>query len=92
MAWADVLKAVRAQISAAVQGKTLRAVNEAGTTNWFWTPATDTAAANALVAYWLAVAARLGSPQLLAAAQGFYATASGAWTSLASSSPSAASP
>jgi hypothetical protein len=58
-------------------------------TNWAWSPPTDTAAANALVAYWLAIAARLGSPQLLAASKGFYATAAGAWTTFASGSPSA---
>jgi len=83
-AWDRVLREVRAQISAAVAGQTLTSTAGAGTTNWFWSPPTDVAAANALVAYWLAVGARLGYPGLVAPAQRFYAAAAGAWTTFAS--------
>lgn len=86
-AWARVLSEVRKQISAAQAGQALTSTAGAGTTNWFWSAPTDTAAANALVAYWLAVAARLGYPALLTAAQRFYNTAAGAWTTFASTSP-----
>jgi hypothetical protein len=76
LSWSQVLAEARTQINAAASQQYLTATNAVVTKNWFWSSPTTVAAANALVAYWLALGARLGYPALLTSARSFYAAAS----------------
>ena len=87
--WASMLADVRGQISLASAGKVL-ASSAGGESrrNWVYSAPIDEAQAEALVAYWLAVGARVGYPSLLSAARGFYSRADGRIKALSSSGPS----
>lgn len=76
--WDSMLADVRRQIADASAGKVL-ASSAGGEShrNWTYTAPVDEATAEALVAYWLAVGARVGYPSLLSAARGFYSRADG---------------
>jgi hypothetical protein len=75
----------RRQIGLASAGKVL-ASSAGGEShrNWTYTAPVDEATAEALVAYWLAVGARVGYPSLLSAARGFYSRADGRIKALSS--------
>jgi len=85
LSWDKVLADVRRQIGLASAGKVL-ASSSGGEMhrNWFQTAPVDEASAEALVAYWLAVGARVGYPSLLSAARGFYSRADGRIKALSS--------
>jgi hypothetical protein len=78
LSWDGVLADVRRQIGLAASGKTL-ASSAGGEShkNWFYTAPIDEASAEALVAYWMAVGARVGYPKLLQEARRFYKRADG---------------
>jgi hypothetical protein len=90
LSWDKVLAEVRKQISAATAGRVLSSAVGGGlvTSNWFYTAPTDAASAEAYVAYWLAVGARVGYPALATAARAFYTRAAGRykWASSGSAS------
>jgi enamine deaminase RidA (YjgF/YER057c/UK114 family) len=75
LSWNDVLAEIRAQIDAAAAGKLIASPQSVVTKNWFWTAPSNTVSAYALVAYWFAVAARVGYPALLQEARRYYAEA-----------------
>lgn len=87
--WDSMLADVRGQIGLASAGKVL-ASGSGGESrrNWVYSAPIDEAQAEALVAYWLAVGARVGYPALLSAARGFYSRADGRIKALSSSGPS----
>jgi hypothetical protein len=88
--WDTILADVRRQIGLASAGKVL-ASSAGGEShrNWTYTAPVDEATAEALVAYWLAVGARVGYPKLLSAARGFYKRADGRIKVLSSGDTSA---
>jgi hypothetical protein len=80
---------VRRQIGLASAGRVL-ASSAGGEShrNWFYSAPVDEASAEALVAYWLAVGARVGYPALLVDARRFYTRADGRIKALSSSDAS----
>lgn len=76
--WDSILADVRKQIGNASAGRVL-ASSAGGEShrNWTYSAPVDEATAEALVAYWLAVGARVGYPALIASARSFYTRADG---------------
>jgi hypothetical protein len=87
--WDSILSDVRTQIGNASAGRVL-ASGSGGESHrtWSYSAPVDEATAEALVAYWLAVGARVGYPGLLSAARSFYARADGRVKLLSSSDAS----
>ena len=83
--WDTILADVRRQIGNESAG-TVLASSTGGEAhrNWTQVAPVDAATAEAQVAYWLAVGARVGYPSLLSAARGFYVRADGRVKALSS--------